>query len=147
MVEGGSRDVGGSGKGSALTITTNQLTGRYVAGDFADGNDQDWFKVDLSENEHVTFHTAELESGADTVMEIWDDNVTGYQRIPDASKRWMRRDDDGGVESLSSHLHFVAPKAGTYYVKLKAYGAQSTGAYTLFVQQMGNYATSYPSYP
>ena len=146
LVAGGSRDIGGSSKSTATYLSNSELTGRYIAADFESGSDEDWFKVYLYENHHVTFHTADLQGSADTMMEIWDSDVTGYKLVPDSSKRWMREDDDGSHESLASHLHFVAPKNGYYYLRLESYGS-STGAYTLSMQKMGNHTTSYPSYP
>ena len=141
---GGSRDVGGSSRGTALTLSTNELTGRYVAGDLDSSTDEDWFKVTLGEQEHVTFHT--FDGSADTVIELYDDGTNGYAEISDATRRWMRKDDDGAVPSLMSAKHFCAPRAGDYYVRVTGYGG-STGNYTIYAQQMGNSATAYPAWP
>ena len=101
-----------------------------------------------SDDGHATFYTADLKGGLQTVIEIHDDEpaVLGYQRIPDPTRRWLRRDVDGGVAPQTSRLHFVAPKSGTYYLRVTSQGG-TTGAYSLYVQRMGNLATALPAYP
>lgn len=151
LQNGGDRDLGGSALGSAYTVTDNELTGRYVAGDLSSADDNDWFKVSLTAQEHVTFHTGE--GTLDTVIEIYDDGTTGYSALDVLAEdtgsdlKWMRRDDDGAFESLKSQLHFAAPRTGDYYIKIRPYTENSVGTYTLFVQRMGNSATAYPSFP
>ncbi|GMV44560.1 MAG: hypothetical protein AMXMBFR64_62760 [Myxococcales bacterium] len=143
---GGSRDVGGSSRATAFVVSTDELTGRYVAGDFSSGNDEDWFRVTLGEQERVTFHTAD--GTADPVLWLFDNDNTGYQYISiDPTKTWLRMDDDGGYETNHSQLHFVAPRAGDYFIRARPYSAAKTGTYTVFVQQMGSSATAYPAYP
>ena len=142
----GNRDVGGSSTGTALALSDNELTGRYVAADLSSSSDDDWISVSLAENEHVTFHTQDLKGDCDTVMTIQDNGTNGYSRVPDSTKRWMREDDDGGFDARTSQLHFVAPNAGTYFLRIRPFSSTSLGAYTLYVQRMGNFAPAQPAW-
>jgi hypothetical protein len=144
LQNGGDRDVGGSGKTTALALSDNETTGRYVAGDLTGSDVEDWFKVTLSSQEHVTFHTAD--GTLDTIIEIYDDGTNGYSLLGGTSNTWMRSDDDGAMANLKSQSHFCAPRPGDYYVKVRPYSTD-TGSYTLYVQRMGNSAPAYPSFP
>ncbi len=142
------RDVGGSNRTTAFTMANDGVSGRHVAADIQPAADEDWFRVELSEDEHVTFYTADLKGGVQTVIEIHDADpaILGYQRVTDAARRWLRRDVDGGVAPQTSRLHFVAPKSGTYFLRVTSQ-AGTSGAYSLYVQRMGNTATALPAYP
>lgn len=146
----GDDDVGGTGKASALVLSDDAVKGRMVSGHFDSATDEDWFAVSLGDQEHVTFHVTDLESGADTVMSVYDRSLTGYGDVPLKSGTdvtWLREDDDGGVASLASRIHLVAPRAGDYYVRLRPYSSSTLGAYSLYVHRSGILGDSVPAYP
>lgn len=149
---GAARDIGGNGRSDAFALSNDARTGRYIAGDLGGADVEDWFKVTLGEQEHVTFHTAD--GTLDTMLEVrgvaaGTAGANGYTTLATPSLQWMRKDDDGAFAfeaTYKSSLHFCAPVAGDYYVRVGAYGANS-GTYTLFMQRMGNFATPYPAFP
>lgn len=134
---------------SAQPIDNGASTGRFVSGHFHAGDPGDTFRVDLVEGEHVTFSTQDLRGGADTVLELYADTSTiaGYQQVPDSTRRWLQSDDDDGLELFSSRIHFVAPRAGRYYIRVRPFNASTVGSWTLHVQRMGNSHAALPALP
>ena len=137
---------------AAQPISNDAATGRMIASHFHAAGDRDMFRVDLAEGEHVTFTTENLR-GANTILELYADTsaIRGYQRIPDPTRRWLQRDVNGGLEPLASRIHFVAPRAGRYYIRVLPYRdgmtPESPGSWTLHVQRMGNQAAALPQMP
>lgn len=126
----------------ALALSNDPRTGRYIAGSLESANDADWFLVNLTEGERVTFHIGD--NVADTILRL-SDTATGYKDITDASKRWLRMDDDWGWEAGASHIQFTSPLAGDYYLRVTGKDG-STGRYTLWVQRMDNSAPALPAW-
>ncbi|MBM4354502.1 MAG: hypothetical protein FJ109_12050 [Deltaproteobacteria bacterium] len=154
-----SRDVADT-KSGAWTIQEDAsgLLGRRLASDFESGADVDWFKFWLNEGEFASVETYGLEPGCDTKMDLWDDGSNGYSRIPqNSAKGWMAFDDDGAleyqdgngstIEQYASHIQFVAPRAGYYFVRVRPYSTGTIGYYLIETVKLDINASSYPSFP
>lgn len=92
--------------------------------------DQDWFGLDATHGFTYTLQTANLATGVNTIIEVYDiDGIT------------LLASDDNSGGSLASLLEWVAPEDGTYYVRIvqapgSAYGCSA--AYNLAIRQEGN---------
>ncbi len=158
-------DLGGPNVDLMVVAPTNLSGAQQVgstpetqtfAGRFQSTDDTDWYRLDLSADEHVSIHTLDVSGGADTVLELFADSSTiaAFDTIrtktspSQGNRSWMRMDDDGAPEPLASRLHFVPPRSGTYYLRVRHYQpAAATGTYTLYVQRMGNVAAAMPPRP
>jgi hypothetical protein len=87
--------------------------------------DADWFSVAVDETFRcLTIGTDSYQGSAtDTYLELYD-SCTGAP---------VAYDDDGGPGFFSLISAWVAPHAGTYYIKVRGYSPATTGAYQLFV--------------
>ena len=141
-------DVDGS-VANAWTLSNSATTGRLIATRFETMSDEDWYKfTTTTEGRFVIVETFGLATGADTVMEIYAPTSTIFGRpatevdaLPDTSDgrglgHWMIRDDDGALAPRGSRLAFIAPVAGTYYVRVRNVGAGS-GRYLVAFEDTG----------
>lgn len=69
--------------------------------------DEDWFRVDVSQGTIYTFETISLAQGVDTKMEFYDiDGVT------------LLGSNDNGGEELASKLEWISPASGVYFIRV-----------------------------
>jgi subtilisin-like proprotein convertase family protein len=85
------------------------------------GGDLDWISFSLTAGDELTIGT-DADGGlptVDTLIELWDDTC-GLM---------LTSDDDGGPGLYSLISNYAAPYTGTYSLKIRAFGAASTGNY------------------
>ena len=148
--------------GTPVSIDTGTWGTSVAAAFELDGaglnNDEDWYTIDLAEGEHVVAWTEGLQVGVDTKVDIWSGITGGALTIPaqsdilptTPSRAWLRSDDDWGTEPLASRVHFVAPRAGQYMLRVRPYLTNTiygTGHYVLHVTRSGWSTPALPAYP
>jgi len=124
LVDAHAADAGGGGEDSyeidddytqANPITVNaapQHRNNYSA-----EHVRDWVYFDAVAGVTYLIQTLNLGSGADTVLELYDDPTGSY----------IEYDDDGGAEPWASLIQWTCPATGTYYVKEREWGLGSPG--------------------
>jgi hypothetical protein len=87
--------------------------------------DDDWYAFEVAENARMLTIGTEPYNGSyvDTYLELYDACGAGY----------ITYDDDSGPDAFSLISGFIAPHAGTWYVKTYTFAHGSTGEYQLFV--------------
>jgi len=82
-------------------------------------NDQDWFRFQATAGERYLIRTSDLDGGADTYLELYDqDGVT-----------LLAADDNGGGSNASS-IQWEAPADGTYFIRVTPAPGSSYGCST-----------------
>jgi len=136
-------------------------SGRTYGSQFETEHDQDFYAFSAStEGQWFTIETLGLGINVDTVLEVYAPSSTLYGRLnppnvdgfSDMSGvgygQWMLLDDDGGLDARGSRLNFLAPVAGTYYVRVRN-KFQSPGEYVIMFEQgtattTSGWNTAYP---
>jgi hypothetical protein len=106
----------------AAELLTN---GTRVHGEFESGGDEDWFRFNAAANVRYVIQTGNLTDGCDTVLAL-------YAAEGDDSTL-VAFDDDSG-EGLASEMEWIAPQSGTFYILLRHYASDGTGAYDVWVR-------------
>ncbi len=111
----------------ATTITT---TGILTDALFDIETDEDWFQAELAADAVYTIQTANLSTGVDTILELYEpDGVT------------LLASDDNSGDGLASRLVWQTAVTGTYFLRVaqapgSAYGCSA--AYELSIIELEN---------
>ena len=110
-----------------------------VTGNLENGNDEDWFAVQLQGGVAYTFDMEGQPTGrgslGDPLLHLYD----GFGNQ-------VGRNDDGG-QGFNARLTYTAPSNGTYYLGARSFGSAS-GTYTLTASSGGGgVPDDYPSNP
>lgn len=122
--ESGTTGLGGllGGSSNSDSSADAQQSGDLVVGDSitatADGN-QPEFAITLEEGQSVQ-------------IDVSSDDFDTYLEVRDASGALIDENDDGG-DSLNSRLFFTAPASATYILRVRAFGGNATGTFTISV--------------
>lgn len=74
-----------------------------------------------SANERLTLTTYNMFGGlCDVEASIFAPHELEYWRVPDGTRMPMTYDLNGSMETFGSQLTFVAPRAGTYRIRVRA---------------------------
>lgn len=138
-------DLGYGTKEYAMALSlVSKLVGTRVATDLQSSSDVDWFKVQLTEGQHVTFEVTDVTSGCEVELQVHDDGTMGYKDIPDATKRWLLSDVSAGFEG--ARLHFVAPKAAYFYARVAPSGVCTSATYSFNAITTGHSEVTAPAF-
>ena len=107
--------------GDEVACATTLGLGVPVPGRIEQGDDEDWFRLDLSEAASVALYTT---GDLDTVGSLRDET--------DAQ---LASNDDGGT-GRNFHIEGDQP-AGVYYIRVESYGG-GTGSYTLHARRFAD---------
>jgi len=116
---GGTTDDHGDGRGSATQVGVPSST----SGRLERGADVDYFKFSASAGSTYTIYTG---GSTDT-----------YISLEDSGGRTLAQDDDSG-DGLNARVRYSNSSGRTLYVKVRGYGSENTGAYTLAIQRSGD---------
>lgn len=98
--------------------------GAPVSGQIGAGGDVDWFQFEAQEGVAYVIETSCMDGTCDTIMELYaTDGLT-----------LIGSDDDGG-EGLSSRIRWSGGEAGTYFVAVRHFCPEETGAYQISIRQ------------
>lgn len=113
-------DDHGNTPGTATAIQTN---GTVLSGNISPAGDVDFFSFAATSGTPYVIRTFNLGSGSDTFLHLIDTNGTTE----------LARDDDSGG-GLASRIVWTAPRAATFYVKVRHFDqASGTGTYQISV--------------
>lgn len=105
------------------TDATLSADGDYLQGMLSPAGDLDWFRIELAEGQSMRLNV----NGAEDANPLSDPLIVLY--APDGTE--AARDDDGG-EGLNSRLEFTAPTAGSYFLQVGGFDAESAqGGYVI----------------
>lgn len=90
------------------TASLLTVDGAVQSHDFCPSDDVDWTKFDATAGSNYTIETFNLDTEADTLLCIYDENGT----------QQLACDDDSG-EGLGSRISWQAPSNGTFIVRIK----------------------------
>ena len=122
---GGGRDDYPASTGTSGTV----YPGGSTTGTIENGNDEDWFAVQLQGGATYTIDLEGEPTGRGTLSDP-------YLRLYNGFGSQVMTNDDGGT-GFNSRITYTAPSAGIYYVGAGSFGA-STGSYTLSVTGGGS---------
>lgn len=142
----------------AWELGTDTTSNLVVGTRFETATDEDWFKFTASSGGIFAFETWGLDSGVDTVVEVYAPSDTIWGRygtldsLTDTSGgtnhlgHWMVKDDDSGLGARGSRVVMLAPLGGTYHIRVRNKAGADAGNYYFVFEDYGPYG-GWPSYP
>jgi hypothetical protein len=109
----------------------------YNVFDCMSGGTCDWYGIDLAAGEHVSIHTYDVFDALCAIeVGVYAPPEMEYFKGGSTDRYAAAIDKDGAIESNGAALNFVAPRAGTYRIRVRANGTHDCPRYTLGVLRL-----------